>query len=79
MDDAFLEKILVGGQNLLHDIDRYTLSDFFLLVYVVHQIPMGTVLQHDVIMMRGFDYLVALHDIVVSQRLMDLDLAFEHV
>lgn len=79
MDYAFLEKIFVGGQNLLHDIDGYTLSDFFLLVYVIHQISMGTVLQHDVIMMRSFYYFVALHDIVVSQRLMDLNLAFEHV
>ena len=79
MDDSFLNKILVSWEDLLHDLNCHTLSDFLFLIYVIHQVSMCAVLQDDVIMMGSLDYFVAFYDVVVAEGFVNLYFALEHV
>lgn len=79
MNDPLVKKVLVSGEDLLHDLDGHALSDFLFLVDVIHQVSMGTILQNDVIMVGSFNDFVAFDDVFMAQGLVNLYFAFEHV
>jgi hypothetical protein len=78
MDDPFLQKVVVSGQNLLHYLYGHALSDFFFLADVIHEISVGAVLQDNVVMVRSFNDFMALHDVLMAQGFVNLYFALKH-
>lgn len=79
MNNALLEQILIGCNDLSDNLQRIGFGKLLLLSDVLSQVAMGAVLHHKVVMLRFFYHFVKFDDVLVGQSFVDLDLGLEHL
>jgi hypothetical protein len=79
VNDSLLHKVATTGEHLFHDLYRVAFSQFFLLLYVLLQITVGTVLHNDVEVIGGLDNFVESDHVVMHQLFMNVDFGLQHL